>query len=80
MSGQNPTYWSVELPGGYPRLGPLDQLEKIIAEVKPDRIIVAMAERRKSMPHPPPVILSAQGCTEQQIIGTLDVCLVQEAT
>ena len=41
---------SVELPGGYPRLGPLDQLEKIIAEVKPDRIIVAMAERRGRLP------------------------------
>src|SRR5437899_4306218 len=30
---------SVELPGAYPRLGPLDQLDKIIAEVRPERII-----------------------------------------
>jgi exopolysaccharide biosynthesis polyprenyl glycosylphosphotransferase len=34
----------------YPVLGPLERLDKIIEEVKPDRIIVALAERRGRMP------------------------------
>jgi exopolysaccharide biosynthesis polyprenyl glycosylphosphotransferase len=34
----------------YPVLGPLERLDKIIDEVKPDRIIVALAERRGRMP------------------------------
>jgi sugar transferase (PEP-CTERM system associated) len=34
----------------YPVLGPLERLDKIIEEVKPDRIIVALTERRGRMP------------------------------
>ena len=34
----------------YPVLGPLERLDKIIDEVKPDRIIVALTERRGRMP------------------------------
>jgi sugar transferase (PEP-CTERM system associated) len=34
----------------YPVLGPVERLDKIIEEVKPDRIIVALAERRGRMP------------------------------
>jgi sugar transferase (PEP-CTERM system associated) len=37
-------------PRPYPVLGPLERLDKIIEEVKPDRIIVALAERRGRMP------------------------------
>jgi exopolysaccharide biosynthesis polyprenyl glycosylphosphotransferase len=37
-------------PFPYPVLGPLERLDKIIEEVKPDRIIVALAERRGRMP------------------------------
>jgi exopolysaccharide biosynthesis polyprenyl glycosylphosphotransferase len=39
-------------PGGlpYPVLGPLERLDKIIDDVKPDRLIVALAERRGRMP------------------------------
>jgi exopolysaccharide biosynthesis polyprenyl glycosylphosphotransferase len=35
---------------GHPLRGPLDHLDKIIEEVKPDRIVVALAERRGRMP------------------------------
>ena len=34
----------------YPVLGPIERLDKIIEDVKPDRIIVALAERRGRMP------------------------------
>lgn len=34
----------------YPLLGPLDYLHKIIEEIRPDRIIVALAERRGRLP------------------------------
>jgi sugar transferase (PEP-CTERM system associated) len=34
----------------YPVLGPLERLDKIIEEVKPDRLIVALTERRGRMP------------------------------
>lgn len=39
---------SRELP--YPVLGPLERLDKIIDDVKPDRLIVALTERRGRMP------------------------------
>jgi exopolysaccharide biosynthesis polyprenyl glycosylphosphotransferase len=35
---------------GHPLRGPLDHLDKIIEEVKPDRIVVALAERRGRLP------------------------------
>jgi exopolysaccharide biosynthesis polyprenyl glycosylphosphotransferase len=34
----------------YPLLGPLKHLEKVIEEVRPDRIVVALAERRGRLP------------------------------
>jgi exopolysaccharide biosynthesis polyprenyl glycosylphosphotransferase len=34
----------------YPVLGPLERLDKILDEVKPDRLIVALTERRGRMP------------------------------
>jgi exopolysaccharide biosynthesis polyprenyl glycosylphosphotransferase len=37
-------------PVGHPLRGPLGHLDKIIEEVKPDRIVVALAERRGRMP------------------------------
>lgn len=37
-------------PFRYPLLGPLEHLDKIIEEIAPDRIIVALAERRGRMP------------------------------
>jgi sugar transferase (PEP-CTERM system associated) len=37
-------------PFRYPLLGPLERLDKIIEEITPDRIIVALAERRGRMP------------------------------
>jgi exopolysaccharide biosynthesis polyprenyl glycosylphosphotransferase len=39
-----------EGPLRYPVLGPLERVDKIVEEVKPDRIIVALAERRGRMP------------------------------
>ena len=43
-SGQDDT------PSPYPLLGPVEHLDKIIEEVVPDRIVVALAERRGRMP------------------------------
>ena len=37
----------------YPVLGPLERLDKIIDDVKPDRLIVALTERRGRMPMAP---------------------------
>ncbi len=37
-------------PSPYPVLGPLDRLEHIIAELHPDRLIVALTERRGRLP------------------------------
>lgn len=37
-------------PIAHPLRGPLDHLDKIVEEVKPDRIVVALAERRGRMP------------------------------
>ena len=34
----------------YPLLGPLERLDKIVHELRPDRIIVALAERRARLP------------------------------
>ena len=34
----------------HPLLGPLERLDKIVDEIKPDRIVVALAERRGRMP------------------------------
>lgn len=34
----------------YPLLGPLERLDKIIEEIRPDRIVVALGERRGRMP------------------------------
>ncbi len=41
---------SDESPPRYPLLGPLERLDKIIEEVRPDRIVVALAERRGRLP------------------------------
>ena len=40
----------IEEPMKYPLLGPIERLDKIVAEVQADRIIVALAERRGCMP------------------------------
>jgi exopolysaccharide biosynthesis polyprenyl glycosylphosphotransferase len=37
-------------PLAYPFVGPLERLDKIIQELRPDRLIVALAERRASLP------------------------------
>jgi exopolysaccharide biosynthesis polyprenyl glycosylphosphotransferase len=38
------------LPPQYPLMGPLSHLDKIIEEVRPDRVIVGLAERRGRLP------------------------------
>jgi len=44
----------------YPVLGPLERLDKIIDDVKPDRLIVALTERRGRMPLAQ--LLECSGC------------------
>ena len=41
-----------EAPVGQPRFGPIDRLPEIIEQVRPDRIVVALAERRGRTPLP----------------------------
>ena len=38
------------LAAGYPLLGPLERIRKLIAETRPDRIVVTLAERRGRLP------------------------------
>ena len=44
---------SREPPANYPLLGPLDHLDKIIEEVRPDIILVALGEQRGRLPLTP---------------------------
>jgi sugar transferase (PEP-CTERM system associated) len=39
-----------DIPLSYPLVGPLERLDKIIEDLRPDRIIVALTERRGRMP------------------------------
>jgi exopolysaccharide biosynthesis polyprenyl glycosylphosphotransferase len=39
-----------QTPCGYPLLGPLDRLDKILKDTTPNRIILALAERRARLP------------------------------
>jgi len=39
-----------QTPYGYPLLGPVERLDKILKDITPDRIILAMAERRTHLP------------------------------
>lgn len=41
---------SVDPPSRYPLLGPLERLDKVIEEVQPDRVFVALTERRGRLP------------------------------
>jgi exopolysaccharide biosynthesis polyprenyl glycosylphosphotransferase len=41
---------SAGVPAGYPHLGSLERLDEILAETKPDCVIVGMAERRGRLP------------------------------
>jgi exopolysaccharide biosynthesis polyprenyl glycosylphosphotransferase len=41
---------SGQTPCGYPLLGPLERLDKILKETHPNRIILALAERRARLP------------------------------
>jgi exopolysaccharide biosynthesis polyprenyl glycosylphosphotransferase len=50
VADDGPADADVELRLGHPLRGPLAHLDKIIEEVKPDRIVVALAERRGRMP------------------------------
>ena len=48
--GSVPAQTVAELPPHFLLFGPLDRLEEIIAELHPDRLIVALAERRGRLP------------------------------
>jgi sugar transferase (PEP-CTERM system associated) len=39
-----------DMPLSYPLVGPLERLDKVIEDLRPDRIIVALTERRGRMP------------------------------
>ncbi len=39
-----------EAPLAYPMVGPLERLDKVIEDIRPDRIVVALAERRGRLP------------------------------
>jgi len=56
----------------YPVLGPLERLDKIVDEVKPDRIIVALAERRGRMPVAQLLECGARGILVEDGQGTYE--------
>ena len=58
----------------YPFLGPLRCLAKIIAEVQPDRIIVAMQERRGRMPMDQLLEAQARGIPVEDGLRTYEHC------
>ena len=45
----NPEDEGLKMPGG-PLLGPMANLRAIVEEIRPDRLVVAMAERRQRLP------------------------------
>ena len=63
----------VDLTGlSYPVLGPLERLDKIIDEVKPDRLIVALTERRGRMPMGQLLECGAKGILVEDGLGTYE--------
>jgi exopolysaccharide biosynthesis polyprenyl glycosylphosphotransferase len=59
-----------ELP--YPVLGPLERIDKIIHDVKPDRLIVALTERRGRMPMAQLLECGAQGILVEDGLQTYE--------
>ena len=55
-----------------PFLGPLERLDKIIEEIAPDRIIVALTERRGRMPMPQLLSAEAQGILVEDGLKTYE--------
>jgi exopolysaccharide biosynthesis polyprenyl glycosylphosphotransferase len=56
----------------YPVLGPLDRLDKIIEDVKPDRLIVALTERRGRMPLAQLLDCGGRGILVEDGLGTYE--------
>jgi exopolysaccharide biosynthesis polyprenyl glycosylphosphotransferase len=56
----------------YPVLGPLERLDKIIDEVKPDRLIVALTERRGRMPLTQLLECGGRGILVEDGLGTYE--------
>jgi len=61
---------SGELP--YPVLGPLERIDKVIEDVKPDRLIVALTERRGRMPMAQLLECGAQGILVEDGLRTYE--------
>jgi len=59
-----------ELP--YPVLGPLERIDKIIHDVKPDRLIIALTERRGRMPTAQLLECGAHGILVEDGLGTYE--------
>jgi exopolysaccharide biosynthesis polyprenyl glycosylphosphotransferase len=56
----------------YPILGPLERLDKILDEVKPDRLIVALTERRGRMPMSQLLDCGAKGIVVEDGLATYE--------
>jgi exopolysaccharide biosynthesis polyprenyl glycosylphosphotransferase len=56
----------------YPILGPLERLDKIIDDVKPDRLIVALTERRGRMPMSQLLECGARGILVEDGLGAYE--------
>lgn len=56
----------------YPLVGPLERLDKIVEDLKPDRIIVALAERRGRMPMRQLLEAEAQGVVVEDGLQTYE--------
>ena len=56
----------------YPALGPLERLDKIIDDIKPDRLIVALTERRGRMPMSQLLECGVKGIVVEDGLGTYE--------
>jgi exopolysaccharide biosynthesis polyprenyl glycosylphosphotransferase len=56
----------------YPTVGPLERLNKIVEEIKPDRIVVALAERRGRLPMSHLLEAEAQGIIVEDGVQTYE--------
>lgn len=56
----------------YPLVGPLERLDKVVEDVRPDRIVVALAERRGRMPMRQLLEAEAQGIVVEDGLQTYE--------
>jgi sugar transferase (PEP-CTERM system associated) len=75
-----PSYQAVEEPPGVPCLGLMDQLDSVVAEQRPDRLIVALSNRRNGLPLERLLDLRATGLLIEEAAQTYEYVLHRVST